>query len=120
MKKFGHFIRTCRRELGLSLQDIADAMCISVAYVSEVERGIRPPFKRERFPELACALKIRPEDLDQAAWGDRGVIEFDPDNTSAKHLEALAALARGGTALTDTQLDRIIRIAQKLTPEDGI
>ena len=108
---FGELIRASRRRLNKSLQDVADALNVSVVYVSEVERGKRPPFTMERLPALAAVLELDLADLKAAAWAEKKMIEWDPSTTSDKQIEVLMALARGG--LSENQLEEILEIARK-------
>lgn len=110
-ESFGELIRTSRRRLDKSLQDVADALGVSVVYVSEVERGKRPPFTQERLPALSRALELDLDVLKAAAWAARKAIEWDPGSASAKQVQALVELARGG--LSENQLDAILEIATK-------
>jgi transcriptional regulator with XRE-family HTH domain len=113
---FGELIRSSRRRLNKSLQDVADALGVSVVYVSEVERGKRPPFTIERLPALAQTLDLDLDTLKAAAWTHRKMIEWDPDTASDKQVEALMALARGG--LSEPQLEAILKIANKRKETD--
>lgn len=108
---FGELIRSSRRRLNKSLQDVADALGVTAVYVSEVERGKRPPFTIERLPALAKVLELDLEEVENAAWTEKGMIEWDPSKTSGKQLEALLALARGG--LSENQLEKILEIARQ-------
>lgn len=108
---FGELIRTSRRRLNKSLQDVANALGVTVVYVSEVERGKRPPFTQERLPALAQVLELDLDELKTVAWAERRAIEWDPSTVSDKQIEALMALARGG--LSDNQLERILEIARQ-------
>jgi transcriptional regulator with XRE-family HTH domain len=108
---FGELIRSSRRRLNKSLQDVADALSVSVVYVSEVERGKRPPFTTERLPALARVLELDLDGLKAAAWAERKMIDWDPATTSDKQTEALMALARGG--LSDSELEAILKITNK-------
>jgi len=107
---FGELIRSNRRRLNKSLQDVADALGVTAVYVSEVERGKRPPFTVERLPSLAQILELELDELKTAAWAQRKMIEWDPSTASDKQIEALMALARGG--LSDSQLEAILEIAR--------
>lgn len=108
---FGELIRTSRRRLNLSLQDVATALGVTAVYVSEVERGKRPPFTIDKMPKLAKILERDLDELKNAAWKGRKMIELDPESASNKQIEALMALARGG--LSESQLDQILEIATK-------
>lgn len=108
---FGELIRSSRRRLNKSLQEIADALGVTAVYVSEVERGKRPPFTIERLPALAKVLELDLDEVEKAAWTEKGMIQWDPSKTSGKQLEALLALARGG--LSENQLEKILEIARQ-------
>ena|SRR5215472_3269869 len=108
---FGELIRSSRRRLNKSLQEVANALGVTAVYVSEVERGKRPPFTIERLPALAKVLELDIEEVEKAAWTQKGMIEWDPSKTSGKQVEALLALARGG--LSESQLEKILQIARE-------
>jgi transcriptional regulator with XRE-family HTH domain len=111
LMSFGELIRSSRRRLNKSLQEVADALKVTAVYVSEVERGKRPPFTLERLPALAKVLELDLGELEKAAIGERRMIEWDPSTTSDKQIEALVALARGG--LSESQLEAILKIASQ-------
>jgi transcriptional regulator with XRE-family HTH domain len=108
-ESFGDLIRSSRRRLNKSLQDIANALGVTAVYVSEVERGKRPPFTAERLPALAEALQLQLHTLLTTAWTERGMIEWNPVGASDKQIRALVELARGG--FSDDELDAILEIA---------
>jgi transcriptional regulator with XRE-family HTH domain len=108
---FGELIRTSRRRLNMSLQEVADALGVTVVYVSEVERSKRPPFTNERLPALAKVLQLDLKEVQTAAWAERKMVEWDPATASGKQIEALMTLARGG--LSENQLEEILMIAKK-------
>lgn len=108
---FGELIRASRRRLNKSLQDVADAIGVSAVYVSEVERGKRPPFTSERLPALAQVLEFDLDQLKAAAWAEKKMIDWDPVGASGKQVEALVELARGG--LSDSELDEILAIVKR-------
>jgi len=110
MSQFGDLIRSSRRTLGKSLQEVAEAIGVTAMYVSEVERGKRPPFVTERLPRLGRVLNIDLKQLLTSAWTEKKMIDFDPSTSSDKQIEALVTLARGG--LSDSELDEILKIAQ--------
>jgi transcriptional regulator with XRE-family HTH domain len=84
---------------------------VTAVYVSEVERGKRPPFRIDKMPNLAKILELDLDQLKNAAWKGRKVIELDPESASNKQIEALMALARGG--LSDSELDEVLKIANR-------
>ena len=67
---FGELIRSSRRRLDKSLQDVADALGVTAVYVSEVERGKRPPFTSERLTALAQVLELPLDQVKAAAWAE--------------------------------------------------
>jgi transcriptional regulator with XRE-family HTH domain len=107
-ESFGELIRKSRRANDKSLQEVADALGVTAVYVSEVERGKRPPFVTSRLPALAEFLSMDFHVLLRAAWAEKKMIDFDP-SSSDKQLEALFALSRGG--YSETELDKILEIA---------
>jgi transcriptional regulator with XRE-family HTH domain len=82
---------------------------VSPVYISDVERGNRRPFARDRILQIAEFLQRDPDPLLSAADRERGVIEYDITNATA--LEArvvgglVTGLARGG--VTKDQLNKI-------------
>jgi len=108
-ESFGDLIRSNRRRLGKSLQEVADALGVTAVYISEVERGKRPPFVTGRLEKLAEVIGVDYGVLISAAWRQRKMIDIDP-SSSEKQIKALAALARGG--YSDAQLDVILEMAQ--------
>ena len=42
-EELGKQLRTCRKELGLTMQSVADSAGLSVGFISQVERGITAP-----------------------------------------------------------------------------
>jgi transcriptional regulator with XRE-family HTH domain len=115
-ESFGQLIRASRRRLNKSLQEVADALGVTAVYVSEVERGKRPPFTSERLPALSRILELDLKELETAAWAQKGMIEWDPAKASDKQVEALVALARGG--LSEGQLEQILAIARERQLEE--
>lgn len=53
---FGRYVRSTRVEARLSLRDVADRLGVSHVYLGEVERGVRPPLKKERWKALLAAI----------------------------------------------------------------
>jgi len=113
-ESFGELIRKSRRANNKSLQDVADALGVTAVYVSEVERGKRPPFVTTRLPALAQVINVDFTALLRAAWAEKKMIEVDP-SSSDKQIEALYALARGGHS--EEELDQILKIAARKQKE---
>lgn len=112
---FGELLRKLRHDKGKTLGDVARMLGISVVYLSDVERGHRKPFNRDRILKTATFLEVKPDGLVEAADRERGFIEYDI--TRATPLEAnvvgglVAGLARGG--ISDDQLREIQNILKE-------
>jgi transcriptional regulator with XRE-family HTH domain len=62
LRKLGENVRARRRERGLTQEDLAELLDISVAYVSLIERGWRnPPITT--VCAIARALDVSPREL---------------------------------------------------------
>jgi transcriptional regulator with XRE-family HTH domain len=71
---FGRYIRAKRVEAGLSLRDVARSLGVSHVFLGEVERGARPLFPKERWPDLLKAIPgLTMEGLEEAAVNTRPV-----------------------------------------------
>jgi transcriptional regulator with XRE-family HTH domain len=112
---FGDLLRQFRRGSGKTLGDVARMLGVSTVYLSDVERGNRKPFARERILKIAEFLEKEPSELLEAADCERGVIEYDIN--SDRPLEArvvgelVTGLARGG--ISDEQLGKIQEILKE-------
>lgn len=119
-ERFGSLLRRQRRDRAKTLGDLARFLEVSVAYVSDVERGNRNPFSTERILKIANFLGQDPTALMEAAGLERGLIEYDI--RSASPLEAavvgglVTGLARGG--ISEEKLHTIQRILQGGDDED--
>jgi transcriptional regulator with XRE-family HTH domain len=113
--RFGKVLRQYRRDADKTLGDIARLLDVSAVYISDVERGNRKPFARERILRIAEYLSKDPEPLLTAADNEKGVIEYDIKNASALEAKVVGGLvtglARGG--ITEGQLNQIQQILQK-------
>jgi transcriptional regulator with XRE-family HTH domain len=107
--RFGEILRQFRREADKTLGDVARLLGVSPVYVSDVERGNRKPFARERILKIAEFLGKDPSLLLQTADRERGVIEYDITNATALEAKVVGGLvtglARGG--ITKDQLNQI-------------
>ena len=55
---FGAFIRRARTKRGLSLEKVAKALGVSLAYMSDMERGARAPLSLDRCRRVAEILSM--------------------------------------------------------------
>ena len=108
--RFGELLRNLRRKANKTQGDVARLLKISVVYLSDVERGNRKPFSKDRILTIAEFLGADSAELMETADRERGFIEYDI--RKARPLEAdvvgglVSGLARGG--VSDDQL-RLIR-----------
>ena len=66
MKKelsFGGFIKQKRTEKGISIRKMAKKLKISAPYLSDVEKGKRNPFNKDRFHDLQQIFLLTNEEL---------------------------------------------------------
>lgn len=120
-ERFGEALRRMRRDAGKTLGDLARLLGVSVVYVSDVERGNRRPFGKERILAIGKFLKVDPVELLTVADRERGVIEYDISKASALEADVVGGLvtglARGG--VSDEQLQGIKRILEGNENVDG-
>lgn len=87
---FGEYLRGRRRAARLSLRELAGAMGCSIVYVSDIERGKRPPPTDLRKLEAAAALlgeNLR--ELRRRAVRDRGYVIIRVDGMGDTDLDLL-------------------------------
>lgn len=80
MNKFGKFIREKRKEKGITLRAMADAMDFSAPYWSDIEKGRRNPPSIDKLEEVAELLKLTKEEKEymiDLASEDRDEIPMD-------------------------------------------
>ena len=65
---FGRYVRDRRVHAGISLRKAADSIGVTHVYLGEVERGVRAPLARGRWPKLVGAIPgISMRDLERHA-----------------------------------------------------
>jgi transcriptional regulator with XRE-family HTH domain len=92
---FGERLRELRKKANLTLGDVADNLGVSVVYVSDVERGNRPPLRPDLIDKIAAVLKSDATDLHRLAAEARGAFEVRTDRIPERAKEFMAGLARG-------------------------
>ncbi len=91
---FGTYLRDRRNAAELSLREVADRLGISHVYLSEVERGVRPPFTQDRWANLAAAIPgITLDDL-QKKFATSRPIQLDLTDAPPDYQDLGLALAR--------------------------
>jgi transcriptional regulator with XRE-family HTH domain len=105
---FGELIRSRRREMRKTLQEVADRLGVPVAYVSEVELGKRPPFREDKLGKLAEFLELDARKLLLSAWKNKKMISFDTGELSEAEKNILTSFARGG--ISPERIERIQKV----------
>jgi repressor LexA len=128
----GQIISARRRELGLTLQQLADAVGCAKSYLSMIEHDRRPgPPRDELLERLEGALKLDRGSLIQAArWQStpaevrREVSQLHGDRRAAQRLAEILTQSRGGVA-RKTALDEayrngeLKRLIERLSPDEA-
>ena len=98
---FGKELRRLRRSADLTLNDLATAAGCSVVYVSQIERGAKPPPSivhiSAMLKAIGCAEKF--PDMVRLAIKSRKAVEFELKNRSPEETEMLVTLARSSDEL---------------------
>ncbi len=108
-QEFGHKFRRWRKEAGLTMGDVARKLDLSIPYISDIERGNRPPPRVEILERAAKALGQDPFDVIIAAEQSRGRYELSATPTP-KHREVGASLLRSWEDLSPEKLEEIERV----------
>lgn len=118
-QKFGELFRHERKRSGKTMGDLARQLSISVTYLSDVERGTRPPLSPERIRRAGELMGTTPkalEELLRAAQSEHGSISL-PLPASDLGREAGAALQRQWANLDDDEFARIMHVIEKKKSE---
>jgi transcriptional regulator with XRE-family HTH domain len=114
---FGDELRRLRRAAKLTLADLAEAIDVSIVYVSQIERGDRSPPKVEDIRKLAKRLGVPAEADRLVALADRSrpSVQIPLKGKSERETDVLLALAReseqGG--LPEEAVQELFDILQK-------
>lgn len=102
-RRFGDHARRARGRLDLSLKEVANALGVTITYVSEIELGRRNPPAPEMVSKWAHFLGEDEGLFDALARLDRRKIELevDPEKFDGAQSQFAVALARSWQDLTD-------------------
>lgn len=110
---FGSLLRRERKARDLSMRQIAKHLGVSVAFLSDVERGTRAPLRDAHIYAVAQLLVLSPEPFLRAAAIDRGVFTLEaPPHLSTAKLDLGAALVAAWDQLTDEQASALVALFQ--------
>jgi transcriptional regulator with XRE-family HTH domain len=110
---YGETLRQLRKAAGKTLGDIAEALGVSLSYLSDVELGNRAPFDKERTIRLAALLEVDTDELLIPAAESRGAFELEAKAVSPQAREVGAMLMRGWEDFTEDDLKKIGSIARR-------
>jgi transcriptional regulator with XRE-family HTH domain len=88
-------LRACRKKADKTLGDLAQALDVSVVYVSDVERGNRPPFRPDLIDTADAFLGANAAELHKLASEVPGAFELRTNGMPERAREFVAGLARG-------------------------
>jgi transcriptional regulator with XRE-family HTH domain len=117
-KGFADLIRHQRKNLGLTLADVAEALNCSIPYVSELERGVKEPPSKEKLRKLAGILKIEYAELVTESELSRRCVEVDLEGAGAKQRQLAVMLARRLDRLSDDEAQELIQQLSQLVGTD--
>lgn len=118
MESFGARVRKVRERAKKSMSDLAEAMGISVVYVSDIERSRRNPPVGEKLLKLANFLNLDLKEVEEWAHKERKRVELDLDARPGPPAEAALMLARRWDTLSDSDASKIMNILTKETLHD--
>lgn len=110
--QFGELLRRLRENAQKTMGQVAAHLGISVAYLSDIERGNRAPLPAEKIRAAAAFLGVNADQLIVAAALSRGAFELNTANTTPKAREIGATLMRYWDELSDDTLDEIGRVIE--------
>lgn len=101
---FGQALRAARLDAGQTQAQLAQALGLSAAYISDIEHQRRNPLSREDILKAAATLSCDPGELLKAAALDRGEVTLPLGPTDAHRDLALSLAARWETAVAEARL----------------
>lgn len=96
---FGPALRGARKRANLTIDQLSTALGFSKTYLSDVERGLRPPLAGDKIMAAAAECDVRPETLIAPAARDRGCVDIPVSAEMSD--EVLLSLVRMRIAVSD-------------------
>lgn len=116
---FADEIRHRRKQLNLTLSQVAEKMGWSIPYVSELERGVKQPPPAEGVKQLALVLQLDSDELITEAALSRRSIEIDLEGIGlAQRRLALLLARRFDQGLSDEEAIDLLHQLEELDDED--
>lgn len=117
MSSFGETLKKLRLERGLSIFHISNALGMSVAYLSDVERGARNPLSVDKIKVVADLLGIDPTDLIIRAGVDKGCFRFPLRNLTEAGMQFCILFMQLQESLTDKDFQALLAVIAKKKPK---
>lgn len=92
--QFGKYLRRQRVDADVSLRAAAKAVGVSAVYFGEVERGVRPPLKEERWDALIRAIPTLDRETLARLSANSKPLQLDLRDVSPRYQDLGLALAR--------------------------
>ncbi len=118
MDAFGTKIRRLREQAKKSMKELADAMNVSVVYISDIERGQRNPPQGDKLKAIADFLHLDFEEVQTWARRDRKRVELDLKGDGPIS-DAALTLARRWDGITEDEAKEIMKILKRSNHHDG-
>lgn len=107
---FGSYLKKLRTENGMTQEEIAKLLDISIAYVSDVERGSRAPFCDRDCRKLAKEFGVNQDEFLEIAHKSRPNYVLDGRNVSDTKRTLGARLGEAWDDLDDRKANAILAI----------
>jgi transcriptional regulator with XRE-family HTH domain len=111
-RAFGERLRALRKKSEKTLGDVAEVLGVSVVYVSDVERGNRPPLRPDLIEKAGAFLGADAAELHRLAAEVRGAFELRTERMPERAKEFVAGLARGDQ-YPDDFWEQVMKLAKK-------
>jgi transcriptional regulator with XRE-family HTH domain len=113
-RAFGDTLKRARTQANKTLQDLANALEVTVGYMSDVERGRRHPLKPEAIEKVCEVVGEQWKGmLYDSAIKATSVMSVTLNKTRGAEAHAAAALLRRWNQLSPAQFGEISRIVEK-------
>ncbi len=112
MEGFGARIRKLREQAKKSMKDLADAIGVSVVYISDIERGRRNPPQGDKLWGIADFLRLDRKEVEEWALRDRKRVELDLKGDGPIS-DAALTLARRWDGITEDEAKEIMKILKR-------